>query len=195
VVTFLTYLLGLLVVGGVLFLLASFAFGRGEELAPMPPDGTPVELPDGRFGGAAVRRLRMSVVLRGYRMDEVDWVLDVLADQLDTRDAEIARLRRLATAAAHPAGRDEEPATPEPAGAEPAGVSPAAESVPAAAETPPAGAEPAPAAAEPAPAAAEPATAAEPVTARAEPATARAEPAPAAAGRPRAAGSDEAGDG
>jgi DivIVA domain-containing protein len=93
VATFLTYLLGLLVVGGVLFLLASFAFGRGEELAPMPPDGTPVELPDGRFGSEAVRALRLSVVLRGYRMDEVDWVLDVLANQLDARDQEIARLR------------------------------------------------------------------------------------------------------
>jgi DivIVA domain-containing protein len=105
VATFLTYLLGLLVVGGALFLLASFAFGRGEELAPMPPDGTPVELPEGQFGGAAVRSLRMSVVLRGYRMDEVDWVIDVLADQLDARDAEIARLRRLAG----------QPPAPEPA--------------------------------------------------------------------------------
>ncbi len=91
--TFLTYLLGLLVVGGGLFLLASFAFGRGEELAPMPPDGTPVELPDGRFGSEAIRALRISVVLRGYRMDEVDWILDMLAKQLDERDAEITRLR------------------------------------------------------------------------------------------------------
>jgi len=93
VATFLTYLLGLLVVGGGLFLLASFAFGRGEELAPMPPDGTPVELPDGRFGSEAIRALRISVVLRGYRMDEVDWILDMLAKQLDERDAEITRLR------------------------------------------------------------------------------------------------------
>lgn len=124
VATFLTYLLGLLVVGGALFLLASFAFGRGEELAPMPPDGTPVELPDGQFGGAAVRSLRMSVVLRGYRMDEVDWVLDVLADQLDARDAEIARLRRLAGPAAdpEPAAEPNEPAEPADAAVEPAPV-------------------------------------------------------------------------
>jgi DivIVA domain-containing protein len=94
VATFLTYLLGLLVVGGVLFLLASFAFGRGEELAPMPPDGTPVELPDGRLAsGDDLRALRLSVVVRGYRMDEVDWVLDQLAGQLDARDRELARLR------------------------------------------------------------------------------------------------------
>jgi DivIVA domain-containing protein len=100
VATFLTYLLGLLVVGGVLFLLASFAFGRGEELAPMPPSGTPVELPDGRpASGADVQALRLSVVLRGYRMDEVDWVLDRLADELDRagveRDGLLARVAEL----------------------------------------------------------------------------------------------------
>jgi len=99
VVTFLTYLFGLVVVCGVLFLLASFAFGRGEELAPMPPDGTPVELPDDRpVRGEDVRGLRLPVVLRGYRMAEVDWVLDQLATQLDDRDREIAGLRAMAVA-------------------------------------------------------------------------------------------------
>jgi DivIVA domain-containing protein len=94
VVTFLTYLFGLVVVCGLLFLVASFAFGRGEELAPMPADGTPVELPHTRpVRGDDVRGLRLSVVLRGYRMAEVDWVLDRLADQLDDQDREIARLR------------------------------------------------------------------------------------------------------
>ncbi len=98
-VTFLTYLFGLVVVCGVLFLLASFAFGRGEELAPMPPDGTPVELPDDRpVRGEDVRGLRLPVVLRGYRMAEVDWVLDQLATQLDDRDREIAGLRAMAVA-------------------------------------------------------------------------------------------------
>jgi DivIVA domain-containing protein len=92
--TLLTYVLGLLLVGGLLFLAASFAFGRGEQLAPTLPEGTPVELPDDRpAGGDDLRALRLSVVLRGYRMDEVDWVLDRLAEQLDTRDREVARLR------------------------------------------------------------------------------------------------------
>jgi DivIVA domain-containing protein len=96
VVTFLTYLLGLVVAGGLLFLLASFAFGRGEQLAPMPPGGSPVELPDDRpAGGDDLRQLRLSVVLRGYRMAEVDWVLDQVASQLDARDQELARLRGL----------------------------------------------------------------------------------------------------
>ena len=92
--TLLAYVFGLLLVGGLLFLAASFAFGRGEELAPVLPEGTPVELPENRpAGGDDLRALRLSVVLRGYRMEEVDWVLDRLAEQLDSRDREVARLR------------------------------------------------------------------------------------------------------
>ncbi len=88
------YILVLLVVGGVLFLAASFAFGRGEEMAPVLPEGTPVELPDDRLArGDDLRALKLSVALRGYRMDEVDWLLDRLSEQVDSRDREIARLR------------------------------------------------------------------------------------------------------
>ncbi|HEX5496521.1 MAG TPA: DivIVA domain-containing protein [Mycobacteriales bacterium] len=90
----LTYLVALLIVGGLLFLLASFTFGRGERLTPMPPDVSPVTLPAARPAtGRDLRRLRMSVTLRGYRMSEVDWILDQLADQIDERDRELARLR------------------------------------------------------------------------------------------------------
>jgi DivIVA domain-containing protein len=93
VATFLVYLLGLLLVGGVIFLLVSFVFGRGEVLAPMPPDAVPVELPEDRPAVAEdLRLLRLPVVLRGYRMHEVDWVLDRLATELELRDIEIARL-------------------------------------------------------------------------------------------------------
>ena len=88
------YILALLVVGGVLFLAASFAFGRGEEMAPVLPEGTPVELPEDRLArGDDLRALKLSVALRGYRMDEVDWLLDRLSEQVDSRDREIARLR------------------------------------------------------------------------------------------------------
>jgi len=94
VVTFLLYLLGLFVVGGVLFVVAAFAFGRGEELAALPKDSTPLELPDDRpVLGADVRALRMPVVFRGYRMTEVDWLLEELAEALEDRDHEIAQLR------------------------------------------------------------------------------------------------------
>ena len=88
------YILALLVVGGVLFLAASFTFGRGEEMAPVLPEGTPVELPEDRLArGDDLRGLKLSVALRGYRMDEVDWLLDRLSEQVDSRDREIARLR------------------------------------------------------------------------------------------------------
>ena len=90
----LEYLLGMLLVGGVLFLLVSVVFGRGEALAAVPPDAVPVELPEQRPATADdIRLLRLPVALRGYRMYEVDWVLDRLAAELDRRDAEIARLR------------------------------------------------------------------------------------------------------
>jgi DivIVA domain-containing protein len=110
VVTFLTYVFGLLFVGGLLFLLASFAFGRGEEMAPMPPDRTPTELPDERpVTGDDVREVRLPVAVRGYRMAEVDWVLDRVATQLDERDREIARLREAAaTSRPDGAGPDRE---------------------------------------------------------------------------------------
>jgi DivIVA domain-containing protein len=100
--TVLEYLLGMILVGGILFLLVSFVFGRGEALAPMPADAVPVELPEDRPAGAAdIQRLRLPVGLRGYRMYEVDWVLDRLAGELDRRDAEIARLRAELAAGGH----------------------------------------------------------------------------------------------
>jgi DivIVA domain-containing protein len=92
--TVLGYIIALLVVGGLLFLAASYAFGRGEEMSPVLPEGTPVELPDDRLAdGDDLRALRLTVAVRGYRMDEVDWLLDRLSEQVDTRDREIARLR------------------------------------------------------------------------------------------------------
>ena len=52
-----------------------------------------MELPVGRpVSGDDVRALRMTVTLRGYRMTEVDWLLDQFARTLDERDAEIAAL-------------------------------------------------------------------------------------------------------
>lgn len=94
VVTFVLYILGLVVVGGLLFVIASFAFGRGEELSALPKDTSPLELPDERPVAAAdIRKLRMPVVFRGYRMTEVDWLLEELAEALDDRDHVIAQLQ------------------------------------------------------------------------------------------------------
>jgi DivIVA domain-containing protein len=97
--TALIYLLVVAVVAAALFGLAAAVFGRGEELAPLPPGATPTRLPAGEIDGDDVRELRFQQALRGYRMDEVDWALDRLADELDRagveRDGLLARVAEL----------------------------------------------------------------------------------------------------
>ena len=88
----LSYLLVVAVVAAVVFLIASLVFGRGEELAALPPDATPTGLPEGPIAGADVRALRFSLVLRGYRMSEVDWALHRVASELDTLRARVTEL-------------------------------------------------------------------------------------------------------
>jgi DivIVA domain-containing protein len=112
VLSFLLVVVGVLVVGGVLFLGASLLLGRGETQPPAELDRSPVELPDDRpITGDDVRALRISVAVRGYRMTEVDWLLDQFAQALDQRDAELARLRgRPTTAEEAPAQRPDETA-------------------------------------------------------------------------------------
>jgi DivIVA domain-containing protein len=97
-VSFVAFVIGVLVVGGLLFLGASLLLGRGETQPPAELDRSPVELPDDRPVTADdVRALRISVAVRGYRMSEVDWLLDQFALTLEARDAEIARLRATST--------------------------------------------------------------------------------------------------
>jgi DivIVA domain-containing protein len=99
-VSVLVFLIGLLLVGGLLFLGASVLMGRGETQPPAELDRSPLELPDGRrVTGDDVRGLRMSVAVRGYRMTEVDWLLDQLAQALDERDAALAARDRRSGAA------------------------------------------------------------------------------------------------
>ena len=113
---FLVFVLGVLVVAGLLFLGASWLLGRGETQPPADTDRSPVELPDDRPVTADdVRALQISVALRGYRMAEVDWLIDQFAQVLEERDAEIAALR---SSAAHPektltAKDAENPTTPD----------------------------------------------------------------------------------
>ena len=91
---FVVFVIGVLVVGALLFLLSSVLLGRGETQPPAELDRSPVELPDDRpVLGDDIRALRMSAAFRGYRMTEVDWLLDQFAQVLDERDAEIAALR------------------------------------------------------------------------------------------------------
>ena len=91
---FVVFVIGVLIVGALLFLLASVLMGRGETQPPAELDRSPVELPDDRpVFGDDIRALQMSVAFRGYRMTEVDWLLDQFAQVLDERDAEITALR------------------------------------------------------------------------------------------------------
>jgi DivIVA domain-containing protein len=94
VLGYLAFVVGVLLVGGLLFLGASMLLGRGETQPPADLDRSPVELPDDRpVTGDDVRALQISVAFRGYRMTEVDWLLDQFAQALDERDAQIAELR------------------------------------------------------------------------------------------------------
>jgi DivIVA domain-containing protein len=118
VLDFLFFVVGVLVVAVLLFLGASLLMGRGETQPPAELDRSPVELPDDRpVRGDDVRDLRISVAARGYRMTEVDWLLEQFADALDERDEQIASLRaRLAeheqkAAEAAPDGGSAEPGT------------------------------------------------------------------------------------
>lgn len=86
---------------------------------PLPP---PLDAPVSRPGD--LDRARFALALRGYRMEQVDGVLDEARDLLAAKDEEIARLRRLVPVEAVPA-LDQDPVDPpadvtaaEPAAAE-----------------------------------------------------------------------------
>lgn len=78
-------ILVVLAMGGV----ALLAAGRGAPLARVYDDRPDALVPsDGPLRGADLRRVRFSLALRGYRMSEVDALLDRLAAQLERKQAE-----------------------------------------------------------------------------------------------------------
>jgi DivIVA domain-containing protein len=88
----------LLVILAVIAGIAVVAAGRGEGLGAPDPERSPRgSLPAGDVDRADVDALRFTLSLRGYRMDEVDDVIDRLLDELDRRDARIAELEAPAT--------------------------------------------------------------------------------------------------
>jgi DivIVA domain-containing protein len=101
-VTILLLVLAILLVGGTALLVsgrtppARFrAIGRSiaaEAMAPPVASLPPVLLPDSPTA-RDVDALRFGLGLRGYRMEQVDQVLDRLAGALDERDAVISDLR------------------------------------------------------------------------------------------------------
>jgi DivIVA domain-containing protein len=86
----LMYLVVLILVSAVLFGIASFIFGRGERLPPLPRSTTATVLPASGVTGADVEVVKFTQVLRGYKTSEVDWVLDRLGAELDRLRGELA---------------------------------------------------------------------------------------------------------
>ncbi|HEY0501310.1 MAG TPA: DivIVA domain-containing protein [Kutzneria sp.] len=90
--TVLIYLVVMAVVAGVVFLAASLVFGRGEELAPLPPGASPTRLPADSVTEQDIQDLRFQQVFRGYKMSEVDWALDRLGREVSELRARVAEL-------------------------------------------------------------------------------------------------------
>lgn len=80
----------------VVFGAAAAIVGDAPAFSPVPPDAADIGLPDRPLEPADVDRVRFGLAFRGYRMSEVDEVLDRLHEELAARDAEVARLRALA---------------------------------------------------------------------------------------------------
>ena len=88
-------------------LVTAFVATRDDQLlADAPPDAPDRDLPPGRLRADDLRRVRFGVTVRGYRMSEVDAVLERLAAELAERDA------RLEAQLSAPAARVAEPAAP-----------------------------------------------------------------------------------
>jgi DivIVA domain-containing protein len=85
---FVLLLVALVVVGA-----AAYVVGRVDGGEPEPGDRPGDGLPSGRLEPDDLRRARFGVGLRGYRMTEVDAVLQRLAGELAARDAELAAAR------------------------------------------------------------------------------------------------------
>lgn len=92
----LMYLVVLVLVATVLFGIASFLFGRGEQLPPLPRATTATVLPASEVTREDVEAVKFTQVLRGYKTSEVDWVLDRLGAELDQLRAELAAARSAA---------------------------------------------------------------------------------------------------
>jgi DivIVA domain-containing protein len=112
-VSFFLIFLAIAVIGAALFVGADFTSdlfrsrrpagsalldGFDEPVASLPPVLLPADA-----APADVDRVRFALGLRGYRMDQVDQVLDELRDQLAAKDREIARLKTELAEPAEPA--------------------------------------------------------------------------------------------
>jgi DivIVA domain-containing protein len=87
------YWLQLVVIVALLAAVGWLAIGGGGHMSEPVPDRPDLALPDeGLLARDDVDRVRVSVGARGYRMDEVDDVLDRLAHEIELRERRIAQL-------------------------------------------------------------------------------------------------------
>ncbi len=87
------YWLQLVVIVALLAAVGWLAIGGGGHMSEPTPDRPDLALPgDGLLAREDVDRVRFSVGARGYRMDEVDDVLDRLAQEIEVRERRIAEL-------------------------------------------------------------------------------------------------------
>jgi hypothetical protein len=118
------YLLLALVVAAVLFYLVVALLPSGLTVTPVR-DNRPLELPaNRRMRVSDLDGIRIPVSLRGYRFRETDDLIDRLAAEIQVRDEEIDRLRRLGApfAEGQPEQADQfwsEPGQPDPTHPEP----------------------------------------------------------------------------
>jgi DivIVA domain-containing protein len=77
----------------VLFAVAAVTAGFGDLMQPVFQDARPVGLPEQSVGPNDLDALKFNVVLRGYKMAEVDAVLHRLSRELAERDAVLHELR------------------------------------------------------------------------------------------------------
>ena len=83
----------LVVIVALLAAVGWLAVGGGGHMSEPMQDRPDLALPhDGMLARTDVDRVRFSVGARGYRMDEVDDVLDRLAHEIDLREQRIAEL-------------------------------------------------------------------------------------------------------
>ncbi|OIV36539.1 hypothetical protein BIV57_15725 [Mangrovactinospora gilvigrisea] len=101
------------VVGGV----ALVVLGAGGSLGDAVHDRAPLRLPEDRaLTRGDLERVRFTVATRGYRMDEVDTLLDRLGAELDLKDAQ---LREALAGMSGTPGTDATPPVPPPPAEDP----------------------------------------------------------------------------
>ena len=111
--------LGVLAALGVLFVAASVATREGDVLLDAPRDRADLDLPVGPLQPEDVGAVRLGMALRGYRMSEVDDLLDRVIAELADRDARLSDLENsLGQTPVRPA--DAQPADPQLADPQPA---------------------------------------------------------------------------